>query len=329
MTGVERLERLVVHIEEALAFAQRTDTAHLRLALLLLDSAAELLLHRAVEHELTYRRFDGQLIAMYERIEQGGLPLSDDSRRYLNEIRSRAVSKTRQRSIERNFDAKSNYLAEVGKLNVALVRVLEKLHQYRNEAYHRDHVRADSIRSAVRIYANVVCTLLRDLPAPGIGIGMTVPDGLQPHVPDPRQLLRFDLRERIAQRLLERPDVATGGDLSEALSLHLLDRLDELRGGLDEAGGFLTPEWRKDMNPGKVLALLQTPPYAGPLVTSEVLDDWQRHAEYIATDPDALTAFTAFADLEDAFEPLEEQLHELLRAIDGEIQQRIDEARGK
>lgn len=174
--------------------------------------------------------------------------------------------------------------------------MLEKLHQYRNEAYHRDHVRADSIRSAVRIYANVVCTLLRDFPAPGIGIGMTVPDGLQHHVPNPRQLW-FDLPERIAQRLLERPDVATGSDLSQALSLHLLDRLDELRGGLDEAGSFLAPEWKKDMNSGNVLALLQTPPYAGPRVTIDVLDGWQRHPEHIATEPDALAAF---ADLEDA-----------------------------
>ncbi len=66
-------------------------------------------------------------------------------------------------------------------------------------------------------------------------------------------------------------------------------------------------------------------PYA-PRVS---IDDWQRDAERIATEPDALAPFTAFADLEDAFEPLEEQLHELPLAIDREIQQRIDESRGK
>ena len=39
--GMERLERLVVHVEEALRLAGREDEAHLRLALTLLDSAVE------------------------------------------------------------------------------------------------------------------------------------------------------------------------------------------------------------------------------------------------------------------------------------------------
>ena len=43
---METLERLVVHVEEAVRNATMNDDPHLRLGLLLLDSAAELLLHR-------------------------------------------------------------------------------------------------------------------------------------------------------------------------------------------------------------------------------------------------------------------------------------------
>jgi hypothetical protein len=43
---MERIERVVVPITEAINYLQQGDDAHLRLALLLLDSTAELLMHR-------------------------------------------------------------------------------------------------------------------------------------------------------------------------------------------------------------------------------------------------------------------------------------------
>lgn len=46
---MQRLERLVVHVEEAMRLGSMSDEAHLRLALLMLDSASELILHQ-VDH---------------------------------------------------------------------------------------------------------------------------------------------------------------------------------------------------------------------------------------------------------------------------------------
>ncbi|TCJ32984.1 hypothetical protein E0504_40210 [Parafrankia sp. BMG5.11] len=43
------MERLVVHVDEAMRLGPMGDEAHLRLALLMLDSAAELILHQ-VDH---------------------------------------------------------------------------------------------------------------------------------------------------------------------------------------------------------------------------------------------------------------------------------------
>jgi hypothetical protein len=49
---VDSLERLVVHVEEAVRLGCMNDDPHLRLGLMMLDSAAELLLHRECDSRL-------------------------------------------------------------------------------------------------------------------------------------------------------------------------------------------------------------------------------------------------------------------------------------
>lgn len=56
---------------------------------------------------------------------------------------------------------------------------------------------------------------------------------------------------------------------------------------------------------------------------------WRKDAADLATETDDLTAFAAFADLEDVFEPIEQQVKRLAREVDEEIQLQIDIARGK
>lgn len=73
--SMERLARLVVHVEEALRLARYEDEPHLRLALMLLDSAAELILHRSVQ--LRFTTVKSQLLNTYDRAQQQGLLLDD------------------------------------------------------------------------------------------------------------------------------------------------------------------------------------------------------------------------------------------------------------
>jgi hypothetical protein len=49
---VDRLYRTVVQLEEAKRLIEQGDVAHLRLALILLDNAVEVMMHRVIEHEL-------------------------------------------------------------------------------------------------------------------------------------------------------------------------------------------------------------------------------------------------------------------------------------
>lgn len=51
---MRELERLVVHVEEAIRFGAMTDEPHLRLGLVLLDSAAELLMYRETDHQIRW-----------------------------------------------------------------------------------------------------------------------------------------------------------------------------------------------------------------------------------------------------------------------------------
>lgn len=62
-----------------------------------------------------------------------------------DQIRSKVLSKSKRRSIERDFNAKCDARVFDGQLAEAYGRALKKLHDYRNEAYHGDEVRPPTI----------------------------------------------------------------------------------------------------------------------------------------------------------------------------------------
>jgi hypothetical protein len=159
---VQRLERLVVHVEEALRIAQNADEAHLRVALVLLDSAAELLMHRECSELLHEESFEfGQLQALESSQRYFEKYRGAEYEAYAEKLRAKVTSKARRREIDRDFNAKAKFLAEKGCLPFPQDRVLRKLHQYRNEAYHRDNVRSDTLRSAIDIYAFLACDMMQ------------------------------------------------------------------------------------------------------------------------------------------------------------------------
>lgn len=176
--SVDRLEQLVVHIEEALRLAQARDVTRLRLALLLLDSAAELILHRAVDRERQLESTERNLLNIYQEIVSAGRDLPAEDLARMRELEARLPTVSQARRLEKHFDEKAKFLRKRGLLDPAQVRVLRKLHEYRNEAQHNDKIRQCSLHSAVRIYAYLVCTMLRDLPTQGMMMALRVPDPL-------------------------------------------------------------------------------------------------------------------------------------------------------
>lgn len=340
---MERLVRLVVHVEEALRVAQDPSDAHQRLALLLLDSAAELMLHRECEALLSWERSDWSHLQALRQQEarMGRLPpgLKAEQRR----LESKVTSNTRRDKIERTIDAKAEFVRDASLLPDAHVRVLRKLHAYRNEAYHRDLLRPATLATSVQIYGYIVCTMMRDLPVHGVVHAW--------EAPIPRALARYigddvgellEAQRRIANELLATLGLGQAHEVTTLLSEHLLDRLAGIEEGLEYAAEYLAEihndrAWDVDA----VLHQIQindvyTAAFGMPAqvkaesvpVKLETLASVRRQAEALRMETDAVAAFSQFADVEDAFEAVEIGVISAVQGIDEAIDLEIRRSRG-
>jgi hypothetical protein len=347
---VDSLERLVVHVEEAVRLATMNDDPHLRLGLMLLDSAAELLLHRECQSRLYWAERDRQLIRMAEQTQAA----TGREPEWLAELREKAVSHTQRKKIDRDFGAKCDYLSGLGVLAGPHARVLTKLHKYRNEAYYRDQLRLGTLASATRIYVYLVCSLMQHLPLHGtdglIHLPPTPPAGLLKYLEDGESVLGLlddgegtGFQARIAARLLAEAGIASPSGLGRVLSQHFCDRLDAVKEAAEESAYFFRRPGRDEgWDWEAVLSLAQLKPQnlPRPMSSDEVksatvdvrptqISQWQALGEALASQADDLAAFAAFADLEDAFEPLEALVIQLATDVEREVERRYDLAHGK
>jgi hypothetical protein len=143
---MQQLTFVLYEMDEALRYIEGGRLEQLRLALLLLDNAAELQIGRRVRQE---RQSEDLVERIRERTRAlraaRGVKSTDPADRP-------PLSAAEKRRIERSFDAKLAYLAERhGVLDPRLAKVLSYVHRYRNEAYHEGTVRRETIRTAALI----------------------------------------------------------------------------------------------------------------------------------------------------------------------------------
>jgi hypothetical protein len=126
---VDRLYRTVVQLEEARRLLEQGDVAHLRLALILIDNAVEVMMNRIIEHELEYSK-------MYTRMLENfpSDPLDPKGEELRREMLAHVVPPKRQKEIRRVFGEKIKSLSEDRtKIPLPCARALKHLHDYRNE----------------------------------------------------------------------------------------------------------------------------------------------------------------------------------------------------
>jgi hypothetical protein len=320
-----------------------TDVPHGRLALLLLDNAAETLLMRSAESSR-------QWADMYRGMLRGLRPLDTgdiEGQRFVRELESKTLLKTYRRRIERDFDTLVNYVfgQDDSSLDPSFATCFKILHRYRNAAYHRDTVRADVLGPAVQVLFSLCCQLLRnarstmwEIAAPPPGI-MDVFGGHPLETPWPSGAISTkDLHGLVAGRLLADMEL-DHFQVAVALSDHLVARLDVLERGLDEIGNAWTPVPRSvtlrlvQLAPDDPDEAAADPPpdfWTRPLtVTLETLDTWRFGAVSIRDVPVAHDALQAFAAIEIEVAKLDEPVARFLEEIDREVQRIIDERRGK
>ncbi|HTJ69893.1 MAG TPA: hypothetical protein VL551_20315 [Actinospica sp.] len=348
---MESLERFVVHVEEAVRFAAMDDVPHLRLGLVLLDGAAELLLLRECEAQLY---FADQARRSTRQVQRAQLEMMDPYTRpfvFEHPESTPPVSADRRKRINWDFGAKCDFLVERGVLLRPIARVLKKLHKYRNKAYHRDQIRLATLASATRIYIFLVCWLMQNAPVRFLQFPSTQPAWVSRYLHEnesiPDLMAGEGFHARIATKLLTDANIDTPFELGRAFSEHYCDRLDAIqdvaeaaalffrryehdddwdweaaliRGQLDQPLPQLEDECRTALEVireaiigGQTLDQIMAPPRIMSSTETRSLKvrfppaklrRWRAQGERLASQ-DGLTAFAAFADLEDALEPLE------------------------
>jgi hypothetical protein len=219
-----RIVHSVEQIAESKTLIIRGSLPSLRMALLLLDNAAEVLMHRAIE----------QFIAEGRSVLR--TPYVSDDPEHERWRLSRATAYERRVDLRKYFNAKASFLSgSEGALSKSLTDALSAIHRYRNEAYHRDHVRRETIRPVVLVLFDIVCDLLVTLKPSSWGFSSQddftsfqtqyhLPSGMsfRPdyHLPQVRETLKRDLPLNL-------------DELREGLSDHLNSRIEEMLETID------------------------------------------------------------------------------------------------
>jgi hypothetical protein len=339
---MEALERTTVQLHEARRLAAYDDVPHGRLALLLLDNAAETMLMRSVDHELWWADVCGRLLRQVRSWNADG----EKAKSLESELEAKALSKSARRRIEREFGYLVDYAFNREQCTLApeFATCIKVLHHYRNAAYHQDTVRSDVLGPAVQIYFYLCCHLLKDyspsmsvmdVPSPGV---VEIFEG----EPLPAMSLRghFSSKElgvMVADRLLKQMDL-DHAHIASALSAHLTARLSALDDHLDEITGFIAPPSTRTIMLRLVQLAPDDPEQDSPLddfwtrqlpVTEDTLNTWKAEAREIGDISIALDALGAFATIEGPLSQLEKPVQRFIAEIDREVQSQIDEARGK
>lgn len=101
---MQPIELIGVQLEEARDLINQGSLAHARIAFLLLDNAAEVLMHR----DLQFLVQEG--LSIHRMISHSRVEIPGDPQRL-------AVSKTAARKIDRDFNAKLDHLVSLGRLD--------------------------------------------------------------------------------------------------------------------------------------------------------------------------------------------------------------------
>jgi hypothetical protein len=308
------------------------------MALILLDNAAEILMYDACEATL---RADESM----DRIRAMGRLIDDREARVAFErsVDVKWGSGSRKR-IRREFSEKVDMLEGQGRIETPIAASLKRLHTYRNEAFHRGHVRSESIRTATVVLFRIICDLWQRL-----GFMHSPPS--EPNVDalwfastfgvQPASLNEKQSREAVTAVLKDGLSLCAK-DIQRALAVHLASRLDAMQADLQ----VLFP--RVDLE--RALKHVQFQPsqplyesFAGeqldamvrefrsftPSFTKELFDTWRRRAEELTRLATEQEGFAAFAEVESQLEPLEEQVAAMLDSRERWIQAKIDEDRDK
>ena len=324
---MQRLSFILFQLDEARRYILDGRPQHLRLAFLVLDNAAEIQMDRRIRQDMESHdmreSLRNSLLRDVARRPHETMPTS------LQEIIDwRPLTPSQKRKIDRFHEDKLTYLVDNGGLDVTVAAALKHLHKYRNEAYHRAHIRPGTIRPATLILFEINCEMLLSLyPGPKMWGGDEDYSWIKERFDYDFFFDRKQLPSIVDQLRLEL--LPSEEAVATALADHLRDRLSQL----DESLAFIVENSGRANTKEEALRLCQqhedppTPPVQRHSLES--LSYLQTRISQVSGANGRMEAFARFAALESEMEPLEKCVDHIVFKIDDAIQSAIDIARGK
>lgn len=153
-SSTEQWTWLAVEIAEIRRCAAVGDQAHDRLALLLTDHLAEVIVAREVNTRLAWQLADSVVEELREDRDHPELPA------LLAKAIDEHVGPEQRQELDKHLHEKTRYLVKQGVLTSEERQVLGWMHEYRNAAYHRDTLDANLIGDLVLAYMLLAGQLL-------------------------------------------------------------------------------------------------------------------------------------------------------------------------
>ncbi len=327
-----RFDVLASQLREVKRLLRRGSAAQLRVAYILLDNAAEVIMHRSLYPELINNEFQATLLKRWEEAIEG--TDNPEVLAHYEAAKGLVITAKKLNKIENDFAEKANFLLGRGKLSTDTATSLKELHRYRNEMYHQDHVRYDVLRAVTAVYFDVVCCLVERYDETtqhpvflGPPITLSTSARTEKFKPPANTLVK-ELRAGIKW---DWPEVA--GELKKKLA----GRIEKTASTVWVLNLLLG-----DVGEEIVLKLAQTyrdQPTSGPdelrdlavPYASSDLWQWARRIDRLDPNGDHIRFFNHFAEVERSFEALEEPVRSLLadleRTRDWLIEKQIEDAR--
>jgi hypothetical protein len=222
------------------------------------------------------------------------------------------------------------FLGECGRLEPPVPRILCEIHRYRNEAYHQNKIRKETIRLVALLLFDLACELLVTLRPSGFTFEggddwSTFERRFGKHV---QELITHEGVEHIRDILRLGLSLELS-DFRRSLADHLESRLDNLLKDLafikENSRGSEFDQvktWIKDSarfsEATREYKAIVTDFNMEQFARLRVEIDRLRHVQ------NKLLLFSSFADVEGKFEPMEECVSELASELDSAIQLAVD-----
>lgn len=340
---MKQIRFIIEQVEESKRLILQDDIPYFRTAFVLLDNAAEILMHRQSTMELMHNDF-------YRRMRETAIKGLDSEKikKFDQEVKlPPIIDCKRERLIQRYFDEKTKFLSEDKRyIKKTTAAVLRSLHKYRNELYHNDTVREETIRASTILLFEIVCDLLLQLPPSGYSILSSENYNtlgwkrfFKKYQVKKMGILDKRTWNKVVKKLKGKVTI-TCRELREALKTHLLSRIDEaiqgvefvMTDGLGEKSKERTLKYIQLVESGVIIGLRDSNALLRKFKAKYKMKDfekWERRIDKFNNIRSKIQLFKVFSKIENEFEEIEKQIIKASSELDAAIQHEIDVARGK